>query len=502
MFPKEAVNSLSWMLLNKVTVTIIAFLITVVIVRYLGNEKYGIYSLLSSFYGCLIIICSFGLNNSILRFIPELVQKKNGSNIRIFLFKVLLIQSFIGALLTILLYYTTPIWDKIFNQRLGILLPLTGAWSILFILRASIADSLIALFKVKQLAIVSFFQNLVWLLVLIVTLKEFAEVKVAICVNITVISFAMFFLFLFLLREIKSFDLDKSQNFIERSRIIKLALPDFVNQGLSTMLRQYTEIFFLGAYFPATIVGIYELGFFLPTMALAVIPHSTKNIFISAFSKVYVADKSSLGAMVSSAHKFLHSIVLPLSALGFFYSGQLIPLIYGDSMRDAGFVASFYSILGAISMISIPYAVAIVTKEKVANILPLTIMQIIVNIIADYLLIPKHGINGAIAAISITFIITYPVRLYVISRIIGGLFFPGLFILKIFILSYSIGYLFYLILPKMDYITMIPIILSYFSLYLISVKYLKIIKLVDIGALAETENKYIRKAIDLIVSKD
>lgn len=500
-FSQDTMSNISWMFLNKILVTLIAFTITVVLVKTLGEEKYGVYSLLSSFYGFIIIVCSFGLNSSIIRYIPELLEKKNSSNIKFFLLKVISVQSCVGILIITTLYFSTRYWNDLFKLNLNLLIPLTGIWSVLFILRSSIADALTSLLQVKSLAIVSFFQNSAWLICLIIILKDYNQVSTAIGINISVIFISIIALLFFLIRSLNSIPQKKSNHYIGKKRVLSLAMPDFMNQGLSSLLRQYTEVFFLGAYFPTKIVGIYELGFTLPTMALSIIPLSTKNILTVAFSRIYVQDKNQLGKLINTTHKFLQTLILPISAFGFFFSPQLIPLIYGDGMSGASTVASFYSAFGAMSIISIPYAIAIITTEKIIKIVHLTVIQILVNITADYLLIPKYGINGAMAAILITFLITYPIRLFYIRKILGGLYLPMAYLIKISLISYIMAYIFTLIFPPITIFSLFPMVFSYFILYILSLKYFKIIKSHDISLLSSIQNKYIRKLIDFVIAK-
>ncbi len=500
-FPEETMSNISWMLMNKIIVTLIALSITVVLVKILGEEKYGVYALLSSFYGFIIIFCSFGLNNAIIRYIPELLEKKNSSNIKLFFLKVLSVQSFIGIVIIITLYLTTSFWNNLFKLNLNLLIPLTGIWSVLFILRSSIADALTSLLQVKPLAIVSIFQNSAWLICFLVILKKYNKVSTAVGINIFVIFLSTLVLIFLLFKYINAIPKNNSNHYIGKKRVFLLAAPDLLNQSLSSLLRQYSEIFFLGAYFPARIVGVYELGCTLPIMALSIIPLSTKNILTSAFSRIYVQDNSRLGELINYTHKLLQTIILPISALGFFFSPQLIPLIYGEGMSEASSVASFYSAFGAISIISIPYSIAIVTTEKIFKIIHLTVMQIVINVTADYLLIPKYGINGAIVAILITFLITYPIRLFYIRKIIGGLYLPVVYLTKVYLICYILAYIFILILPPVTFFTLPLVVIAYFTLYILILKYFKIIKAQDIFFLSNIKNQYIRKIINFVITK-
>ena len=73
---------------------------------------------------------------------------------------------------------------------------------------------------------------------------------------------------------------------------------------------------------------------------------------------------------------------------------------------------------------------AVTTLEKNSKTV-VCILQVTVNISLDIILIPQFGLMGAVAAVLLTFILTIPIRLLVIKRLIGGLWFPIKFFFKV-----------------------------------------------------------------------
>ena len=97
-------------------------------------------------------------------------------------------------------------------------------------------------------------------------------------------------------------------------------------------------------------------------------------------------------------------------------------------------MASAFCIFHVLPMISIPLSMAILAKEKAINMLPMLLLQVSVNLGLDLLLIPSWGIPGAIAAVFGTYLLTIPVRLRAVKRLIGGIYFPIGFFLRILLL--------------------------------------------------------------------
>ena len=65
---------------------------------------------------------------------------------------------------------------------------------------------------------------------------------------------------------------------------------------------------------------------------------------------------------------------------------------------------------------------------------PMLLLQIAVNLVLDWVLIVHYrlGIWGGVGAVLGTFVLTIPVRLIVVRRILGGIYFPVRFFGRVF----------------------------------------------------------------------
>jgi O-antigen/teichoic acid export membrane protein len=115
---------------------------------------------------------------------------------------------------------------------------------------------------------------------------------------------------------------------------------------------------------------------------------------------------------------------------------------------------------------------------------PLLYMTIVVNLVLDYLLIPKYQILGATAAVVLTFALTIPIRLYVARKIIGGIYFPVSFFLRHAAVLFGGAWGLSLLAPHLDgifapwlgtYASLPAIVflgLLFVALYLLALRYL------------------------------
>jgi O-antigen/teichoic acid export membrane protein len=82
---------------------------------------------------------------------------------------------------------------------------------------------------------------------------------------------------------------------------------------------------------------------------------------------------------------------------------------------------------------------AITAKEKVLQMLPYMIAQVAINLLLDWLLIPRWGMPGGVAAVTLTWIVTIPFRILAVRRIVGNIPFPIGFLVRVATLSAAIA---------------------------------------------------------------
>lgn len=434
-----AIDGAFWMVGGKVFLAGIYLLISIVLVKGLGKERFGLYSLCKAMADYLIPLCTLGLNTALLRFIPELMQNKNYSGLKKLLWKSALLQGAAVALAALLLSLLTPQFNKLFSIQFGINLFLTGLLIGSQIAKDFLSNIFTALFKVKRIVLLSVIQGVSWLFLLWLLLQELPYVSTALLIQSGTLLFTSCITLILLVYFLRSIGPHPIAEGIGKWRALQLSLSTCLNSMLRMLMNRYTEVFFLGVYFPAAVVGIYDLGYTMTVFAITLIPSALHSLLLSSFSNAYVQQPEKLPQLITTLYKIFCLLILPISAFGFFFSPQLFVLLYGEEMLRAGEVASAFSAIQPLSLYSVPLSMAIVAKEKVHSTIPLLLFQISVNLFWDWLLIPTYEIPGAIAAVLLTFFATLPMRVFVVRRIIGGIYFPILFTFKMILLTFGVA---------------------------------------------------------------
>jgi O-antigen/teichoic acid export membrane protein len=423
--------------LGKVVLFFVYFGVSVLTVNGLGREKFGIYSLITNIASYMLVLCGLGLGAALMRYVPELAAHRNHRGLIHLLWKSALLQllaTIAGAALLLLL--SAPL-QRLFNAEhvAGFRFYLMLACGLigLLLLKDFVATVFTSLFKARTVALLSTVQGLVWLLVLAAWLMVSPEVATVLVVQMISIGLVYFVGAALLIRHVRGLDWLKLPYGIGKRRTLKFSGTAMLSAILRTVMFKYSEIFFLAFAGGATVVGIYDLGYTLPHTLVTFIPLALLGLFTAAFAEAYVRDSSCLARLIASFYKLLIMVSLPVAVAGVFFAPEAYRIIYQGEMNEAGRLASVFCAVLLLPMISIPLSMALKAKEKVHNMLPLMLLQIVVNLTLDWLLIVhlRWGIWGGMYAVLCTFLITIAPRLYVARRIIGGIYFPLRFFLRI-----------------------------------------------------------------------
>jgi O-antigen/teichoic acid export membrane protein len=226
--------------------------------------------------------------------------------------------------------------------------------------------------------------------------------------NLYVLSVAIVLLisFLFLYKMFKSLNKDdiKSEEITEYSytKISKVSFPMMMSSSFA-LLMGWSDIFMLSYYKTAADIGIYNST--LKLAALSSITLMAVNaIATPKFVEFYTRnDILGLEGIVKKSTKMIFLTSLPILLVLIIFSKPILGF-FGDEFR-LGYLALIYlcisRFVNAISG-SVGYIMQMTDQQKVfQNIL---IIAFVINLILNYLLIPKYSYDGAAIASSLSMI--------------------------------------------------------------------------------------------------
>ncbi|MCF7816653.1 MAG: oligosaccharide flippase family protein [Kiritimatiellales bacterium] len=435
-FSHEAVRGVPWMLLSKLVLFFVYFGVSVLTVNGLGKDKFGVFSLMTNISSYLLVVCGLGLGAALMRYVPELALRQNRRGLIHLLWKSALLQLLATSVATmVLLHFSDPL-QRLFNaghvERFRFYLALACGLVGLSLLKEFIATVFTSVFRMRIVAMLSTLQGVVWLVALLVGLRISPEVGTVFYVQMLSIGLVYSFGTIALVRFVHRLPWRTDEFGIGKRRALQFSGSAMLSAILRMMMFKYSEIFFLAAVGGTTLAGMYDLGYSLPYTIVTFIPLALLSLFTAAFAEAYVRDNDCLGRLIGSYYKLLIMVSLPVAVLGAFFAPEAYRIIYSGEMDAAGRIASAFCLVLLLPLLSMPLSMALKAKEKVHNMLPMMMLQIAVNLVLDWLLIVhlRWGATGGICAVLGTFVLTISPRLMVARRIIGGIYFPMRFLLR------------------------------------------------------------------------
>ena len=501
-FSKESLTSVPWLMFSRLTTFFLYFGISIIIVRHLSKEDYGIYSLISGAAEYLMLLCNLGMNFSLLRFIPELFSQRKITSLKRFLIKIIFVQ--------LLAIISLGLFLVLFNEKLSLsfhidlwhYLPFLLFIVLTFVLKEFMNNALTAIYLSKILAFFSLIQALAFLAFLTIwwwfNIFSVDMVILAYGISILMVCAGSLYFFINKLNEVPC----SGGRGVGKERLLKMSLPVMARNLINKLMEQYGEIFFIAYFLTPVAVGYYSLGNMIPQLMITFIPLSLYSLFTAAFSEAYSKSAEALPELIKGIFQILMIICLPIGFFGLFFSYPLVIGVYGSKMQPAAKLTAFFFGFKLLTLIWIPLGMAVAAKEKIANTLWIDFFPLFIALPLDYMLIGNYGISGALAAITITFWLTLPVKLWWLKRILGGIYFPFSFFFRIGISSFLVAGLFYLFFGEMSPWFLIPLAPCYSILLVLVWKILKLIHPSDVEMFKTVGIPKLNRWLDLMTHKN
>ena len=387
---------------------ILSYSYRIIIARYYGAEIYGLLSLSTMIAGWFIAIASLGFYDGLSRFIPLYRGKKEISKIRYLLrwsFGVLTITSVLSA---IILFLTSGIianeifhnsYLKIYLQIFSIVIPFTV-----------LANPFLALLRgYEKIKIYSFIFNIAQNLVKVVTVSlmiclGFNGIGAPISWLVGLISLTLFS-YIACKYKLPQIFVNEKYNPEEMARTQKEVFSysrPLLFYGVITVLFYWIDSFFIGYYYSAVEVGIYNSAVPIATLLL-IAPELFMQLFFPMITKEYARKNIHLIKELSKqVNKWIFTINLPAFVLLIIFPGVALNILFGAEYlpaKTALIILAIGSLITSITSVS-NSLLSMAGKSKL--ILRNMLIACVLNIILNFILVPLPFIFGLDNSLGIT----------------------------------------------------------------------------------------------------
>ncbi len=380
-----------WIFLSKVLTVAISFVSSIILVKYFGKDLYGKYQYIISISILLSVFINFGYDR-------VMVKEINSKRFQLpSLLASLIVLKLFGSIVVLILGF---FFLKLFqNYNLEYLFLL-----VIFSLILS-SFSLKLVFESRNQnkyiffsTIFSLFSSLILKIYLVIIQADINLFGFSIILEIILSNLIMLFFFLKL-----GLFLKIKINFYIIKKIFRQSFPIALSTILG-MLYLYSDKIIMGGYEKFGEIAVYTIYGFFFSSAL-ILSSSLSNLLSPILNRAFNEDKKKYFLMVQNflSLSFIISIVISLFYLIFLQ--KIIEIIYGESFKGYGmliYFLAFNSIVNSGSIFLVEYLLLI---NKSYLIIYTRLTSLLINIVSNFVLIPKYGVYGSALSLSISVLI-------------------------------------------------------------------------------------------------
>lgn len=470
------------------------FVFKLLIARQFGPEDLGYYDLTIIIFNLLLVISSFGIPKSVLKFIPLYIEKNKLSLLKGYVRFTIFIPLAISLFISVVVFFGASFlvslfsWPESIEQSLKLL--------IFFLpFKVTISTLRYVLVSKNKIAYSTFSYNVLERLLLLLGLLVVVFSHLPIIYLILTYGCATVINFLF--------DLYQSRNIFaittvkkpayDTKRWLSFSLP-LLFTGFFGFLVGWTDTLVLGSFLDLTSLGLYSAAYSLASSLLFF-----KEIFAPIFTlivsqKFAKKEKNKIPLIFSKLQSWSFGFGSSLGFLMLFFSGLLLSLVFGDPFKAASMPFVILTTGFLITLFLGPSKSILLVHEKSNFLFKVTVVTAILNVVGNLVLVTKYGFIGVAISSAVTIVI-HNIILYVKVKSLEKISISLSSNMK-FILASAITvvttYVLYVLFPK-EWIFLI-ILLAIFGLLLIGLYFLfKVFDETDKLLFLELKKKIMKK---------
>ena len=389
---KKYFKNTSWLFAEKILRLPISLIVTILVVRYLGPEQFGLLSYAISFYGLFTAISILGLESISIRELVKYPERRDNILGSVFLLRL------VGGIVTIILIALTLfISDEPTDISILILIISTSAiFQSLSVIDYYFRAEVKAKYSVYVMTASVLFISSIKILLIIL---EAPLIYFAIVFSVEFFVTAAGFLLVYKHNKLKiinwKFRKETAINLLKDSWpliLSGLVIAIYVRID-QVMIKNMLDSKELGYY--AAAVRLSEAWYFIP-VAL------TNSIFPAIINAKKVSDKFYFNRM-QKLYDILAWMAIAIAVPVSIFSSDIINILFGSEFQSAATVLTIYIWAGVAVFLGVASSQYLITENFTKLSFFRTFMGMIINVILNLVLIPKYGIIGAAYATLISY---------------------------------------------------------------------------------------------------
>jgi O-antigen/teichoic acid export membrane protein len=430
---KNLFINISYNTISNVISLLLGFILNIIIARILQPKQMGEYSYAVWLISFLSIVILLGVPNTLTKYISQFYKEKNKIRFLFYFLVRIVFLTFIFVSSGILIYFF--ISQKNFDFLIFVVLGYTIA-SLNGILRSYVSG----IEDFKTITINTFITLFLQLILVITFLKKEPSSAKMLEIYLFSLFISTILFFISLKKELKEVFSTTEEMFLEKDekkKITKYLIFISALMLINMIVWERSEIFFLKIFSTSEGLAFYSIAFTLGYLPNKILTFG--NVLLPRMSKFYAEkDFSKISMYYKQLTEFISLLIIPIYIFVFMFASDIVKILYGESYLQVSSILRIIIFAGIISGIATVGSAFIQAVEKVGVSFKIGVFITVINILLDFLLIPKYRSIGAAYANSISQILgCFLGTGYILYNF--KFRFPFLKIVKFLVISYIIG---------------------------------------------------------------
>ncbi len=390
-----------WTIAWRATSAVATLALGAVLVRQLPTSEYGRYTLVLSVLIYIALLATFGQDQGLLRYLPEVLRRGDRTAAHDLLRKSAIAVIAVWALTSAAVFASRSLIDSVLHAHVADLLAL-GTFLLLGGIAAGVLSfALVAIYDMRSQAIATPIAGALTLALAVILLRRgggLGSVLVAGAVGQTTL--AAFYLFI-LLRRIRRAEGVPGDRVGWRRLLVYASgwLPSLL---IASAVGLQFESLFLLRFSGSTTVAYFDTGYNIPQRLVALIPSLLTGAWVVGTLEGAHREGGRLRAAVVAFYKGIFLVACPLLVAGGALLGPLIRVLYTNRLAPAADVAPIMLGFFVLALLVTPWGLVVRVRELAWLNALVSIAQVGFAAVADFWLIQRYGLWGAVAAVGLT----------------------------------------------------------------------------------------------------
>ncbi len=395
----------AWTLAWRAASALTTLALGAVLVRQVSTEDYGRYTLVLSVLVYLALLATFGQDQGLLRYLPEVLTRGDRAAALDLLRKSTASILIAWGAVSLAVVLLRPAIDRGLHARVGDLLALGTVFLIAGIAAGVLSFALVAIYDMRIQAVATPLAGALTLVLAVLFLRSGAGLgSVLVAGAIGQGALALCYL-LVLLRAIRKASALPGPR-IGWRRLLTYASGWLPSLLIASAVGVQFENVFLQRFRDSSAVAFYDTGYTIPQRLVALIPSLLTGAWVVGTLEHARGQPERLRAAVLAFYKGIFLIAFPLGL----WAGALLPplilIIYTERLRPAAEIAPLLLTCFLVALLATPWGLVVRVRELAWVNAALSAAQVGFAAVADLWLIRTFGLPGAVAAVAFTTVFT------------------------------------------------------------------------------------------------